>query len=898
VSSRLRSAANYLVISAVFIALALTGVSGCGSGSSSGSGSGGQTAAPSIASFTAASSTITAGGSATLSWSASNATSMSIDNGVGTVTGTSVTVKPSATTTYTLTATNSAGATATAQVTVTVVAAPSIASFTATPSILNPVTLGTTTSTLSWSVADATTVSIDNNIGAQTGTSISVTPPATTTYTLTATNSLGASVTATTTVGVRNKLAVLAGVPYPGADVDGTGSSATFGQPEALAADASGNLYVADTGNNEIRKVTPEGVVTTVASGAALTSISAVRASRALDGDAASSRLARQARMRGLRAGARATPESSNSLIKHAGLNNPQGIAVSSDGGTIYVSDTYNEVIRKIVFASDGSATMSTFAGTVGTLGTADGTGSAASFAEPMGIALDAGGNLYVADWLADTIRKITPAGVVTTLAGTAFLSGQADGTGSAAAFEGPKGVTVDAGGNVYVTEMVSYTLRRITPQGTVTTLDRDGKWASTYISPHHFDWPEGITVDASGNLYVAETLDGLITEITRAGVISTLAGGGSWASPDGNGTGTAANFIWPGGITADASGILYVADLNTIRKIIPSTAAVSTLAGTNGTYGSTDGTGSAALFGQPEGITVDADGNIYVADMGTGTIRKITPEDVVTTLAGTAGTSGHSDGTGSAASFDLPQGITVDTGGNLFVTDYFNDTIREITPEGVVTTLAGTAGTSGSTDSTGTAARFNSPMGIAVDAGDNVYVADMNNNTIRKITSEGVVTTLAGTAGKQGHSDGTGAAASFVDPEGIAVDTSGNVYVADTFNDTIRKITPGGVVTTLAGTAGTTGSADGAGTAASFYEPEGIAVDASGNIYVADNGNSLIRKITPAGVVTTIIGAPGNATASTGLLPASIYAPQYVAVDSTGNLYITVPYAVLTLEP
>jgi sugar lactone lactonase YvrE len=294
----------------------------------------------------------------------------------------------------------------------------------------------------------------------------------------------------------------------------------------------------------------------------------------------------------------------------------------------------------------------------------------------------------------------------------------------------------------------------------------------------------------------------------------------------------------------------------------------------------------------------VDADGNIYVADMGTNTIRKITPEDVVTTLAGTAGTSGHSDGTGSAASFDLPQGITVDTGGNLFVTDYFNDTIREITPEGVVTTLAGTAGTSGSTDSTGTAARFNSPMGIAVDAGDNVYVADMNNNTIRKITSEGVVTTLAGTAGKQGHSDGTGAAASFVDPEGIAVDTSGNVYVADTFNDTIRKITPGGVVTTLAGTAGTTGSADGAGTAASFYEPEGIAVDASGNIYVADNGNSLIRKITPAGVVTTIIGAPGNATASTGLLPASIYAPQYVAVDSTGNLYITVPYAVLTLEP
>ena len=893
-SSRLRSAANYLVISAVFIALALTGVSGCGSGSSSGSGSGGQTAAPSIASFTAASSTITAGGSATLSWSASNATSMSIDNGVGTVTGTSVTVKPSATTTYTLTATNSAGATATAQVTVTIVAAPSIASFTATPSILNPVTLGTTTSTLSWSVADATTVSIDNNIGAQTGTSISVTPPATTTYTLTATNSLGASVTATTTVGVRNKLAVLAGVPYPGADVDGTGSSATFGQPAAIAADASGNLYVADTNNNEIRKVTPEGVVTTVASGAALTSISAVRASRALDGDAASSRLAKQARMRGLRAGARATPESSNSLIKHAGLNNPQGIAVSSDGGTIYVSDTYNEVIRKIVFASDGSATMSTFAGTVGIWGTADGTGPAANFADPMGIALDASGNLYVVDSESYRISKITAAGVVTTLAGG---YGYANGTGSAAGFYGPTGITVDASGNLYVTD--SYKIRRITPAGVVSTLARDGTWNSDYYtaSAANFDSLKGITVDASGNLYVTEWFAYLIIKITPAGVISTLAGGGSWTSPDGDGTGTAASFELPDGITADANGNLYVADVRTIRKIIPSTAVVTTLAGTYGTTGSTDGTGSAALFGRSGGIAVDTDGNAYLVDAGNNTIRKTTPEGLVTTLAGTAGKPGSADGTGTAASFDGPEGIAVDASGNIYVADTYNDTIRKVTSDGVVSTLAGTAGTSGSADGTGATASFDEPQGIAVDASGNVYVTTYN-NTIRKVTPEGVATTLAGTVGKSGHADGTGTAASFNWPQGIAIDASGNLYVADSDNCTIRKVTSEGAVTTLAGTAGTYGYADGTGTAALFDWPEGIAVDASGNIYVADNGNSLIRKITPAGVVTTIIGAPGNATASTGLLPASIYAPQYVAVDSTGNLYITVPYAVLTLEP
>jgi sugar lactone lactonase YvrE len=403
--------------------------------------------------------------------------------------------------------------------------------------------------------------------------------------------------------------------------------------------------------------------------------------------------------------------------------------------------------------------------------------------------------------------------------------------------------------------------------------------------------------VDASGNLYVTEWFAYLIIKITPAGVISTLAGGGSWTSPDGDGTGTAASFELPDGITADANGNLYVADVRTIRKIIPSTAVVTTLAGTYGTTGSTDGTGSAALFGRSGGIAVDTDGNAYLVDAGNNTIRKTTPEGLVTTLAGTAGKPGSADGTGTAASFDGPEGIAVDASGNIYVADTYNDTIRKVTSDGVVSTLAGTAGTSGSADGTGATASFDEPQGIAVDASGNVYVTTYN-NTIRKVTPEGVATTLAGTVGKSGHADGTGTAASFNWPQGIAIDASGNLYVADSDNCTIRKVTSEGAVTTLAGTAGTYGYADGTGTAALFDWPEGIAVDASGNIYVADNGNSLIRKITPAGVVTTIIGAPGNATASTGLLPASIYAPQYVAVDSTGNLYITVPYAVLTLEP
>jgi sugar lactone lactonase YvrE len=241
--------------------------------------------------------------------------------------------------------------------------------------------------------------------------------------------------------------------------------------------------------------------------------------------------------------------------------------------------------------------------------------------------------------------------------------------------------------------------------------------------------------------------------------------------------------------------------------------------------------------------------------------------------------------------------GVTVDSSGNLYIADSGNDTIRKITSAGVVSTFAGTAGTPGSADGTGTAASFSAPTGITVDAGGNLYVADTGNDTIRKITPAGVVSTLAGTAGTPGSADGTGSAAGFYFPRGIAIDPSGNLYVADSGNETIRKITPAGVVSTLAGTAGTPGAADGTGSAASFASPQGITLDSAGNLYVADMNNNTIRKITPAGVVTTIIGSSTNPTASTGPLPASLYLPLAVAADSSGNLFITVPNAVLTLE-
>ena len=326
---------------------------------------------------------------------------------------------------------------------------------------------------------------------------------------------------------------------------------------------------------------------------------------------------------------------------------------------------------------------------------------------------------------------------------------------------------------------------------------------------------------------------------------------------------------------------LLFVSNL-AWSQVVNFESIVSSLAGSESS-GAVNGTGAGASFYLPNAVATDAAGNVYVADQGNNLIRKITALGVTTTLAG-SGTGTFANGTGTAASFFAPSGLVVDGLGNVYVADAANNRIRMITPAGVVTTFAG-SGTAGFVNGTGTAAQFNSPRGITMDGSGNFYVADLNNRSIRKITAAGVVTTLAGSA-SYGYLDETGSLAQFASPMAVVADAAGNVFVADWDNHRIRKVTSAGVVTTLAGS-GIEGTLDGTGTAARFGYPAGLATDAAGNIYVSDNNQHNIRKVTPAGVVTTLAGSTPYGFVDGASSSARFYSPRGIAFDANNNLYI-----------
>jgi sugar lactone lactonase YvrE len=631
------------------------------------------------------------------------------------------------------------------------------------------------------------------------------------------------------------QLDLVAGLPGGAGWVDGTLVAAHFSDPLPIAGDGQGHLFVGD--GDVIREIDiAAGMVTTIA-------------------------------------GAYGQFVGGDGPGLQARFNLPSGLAF--DSGQLYIADTENHLLRKMDLAS---ANVTTISGQGP--GTTDGPIRDALFREPEGLALDAAGNLFIGDTDNNTVRKLTLAsGTVTTLAGSPGVSGDTEGVGAAALFTKPRAVGVDGSGHLYVADTSNNRVCKVaTDTGAVSTM---AAFQAT---------PQGFAMDGSDVL--ASLSDNTLVRIAANGTVSPLAGA---AGVKGfvDGAGADARFISPAGLLNDGAGTLYVVDAgnHVIRTIALGTGTVSTFAGAK-SAGGADGRGSQARFFSAQGLATDGT-TIYVADTNNHVIRKIVlATGDVTTVAGATGQAGRADGPSGDARFNQPQGVALDAAAQkLYVADTANRAIR------LVDLGAGTVSTPMFMAAPGSTFRgLDAPTGLALDGG-RLFVTDYTNDLIVAVDlNHAEISTLAGQYRASFRADGVGMAASFYGPIGIAADGRGNLYVADNQDQSIRKIVIAtATVSTLAGGGGLgRGRNDGVGADAQFFSPSGVAANGSGDLFVADTGNNTVRHIdTSSAAVTTVVGGvtPG---VMLGPLPAQLSQPLAVAITPAGGVLITSENSVL----
>jgi len=568
-----------------------------------------------------------------------------------------------------------------------------------------------------------------------------------------------------------------------------------------------------------------------------------------------------------------------------------EGITPDGAGGFYFSSSPENRVYR---VAADGVLSLIAGTGTSGFSGDG-GPAVSARLSYPGNLVVDGGGNLYIADWGNDRIRKVNTEGIISTIAGNGKERFEGDGgAATSASLNGPRGVAVDPAGNVYIADRGNSRIRKVDTVGLISTIAGNGTSGFSgdggLATAASFDaW--SLAVDVSGNLYITDARNHRVRKVNAAGIISTVAGDGGDIFGGDGGPATATSVL-PVDIFVDPGGNLYLADASYRVRKVNGDGIITTIA-CNGTSGFTgDGGPATAASCVPYRVARDSAGNLYVADGSSKRIRKVSAAGIITTVAGRGtGQSSGDGGPATLAELIQPLGVAVDPAGNVYIADEGSNRIRKVDTAGIISTIAGN-GKQGFDGDGGpaTSASLYEPSGVAVDPAGNVYIADAGNLRIRKVDTAGIITTIAGN-GKEGFSgDGgpaTSAELSF--PVGVAVDPAGNVYIADEGSNRIRKVNTAGIISTIAGndTQGFSGDG-GPATSASLNKPREVAVDLAGNVYISDAGNFRIRKVNPAGVISTVAGrGTSGFTGDGGPASSAQLVPRGVAVGVQADLYI-----------
>ena len=577
----------------------------------------------------------------------------------------------------------------------------------------------------------------------------------------------------------------------------GPAVAAQLYRPEGVAVDGAGNLYIADSSNNRIRKVDAGEVISTVAGDGTY----------GYGGDGGPAVAAQ--------------------------LRGPSGVAVDG-AGNLYIADEFNHRIRKV----DAAGVISTVAGDgtrgygFGGYGGDGGPATAAQLSSPEGVAADGAGNLYIADRFNHRIRKVDAGGVISTVAGDGTRGYGGDGGPAVAAqLRGPSGVAVDGAGNLYIADYFNNRIRKVDAAGVISTVAGSGEGGFGFggyggdggpATAAQLSSPEGVAVDGYDNLYIADTDNNRIRKVDAGtGVISTVAGDGTEGFGGDGGAATAAQLFLPIDVAPDGAGNLYIADtLNHRIRRVNSAGAITTVAGYGptgeggGGFGGDGGPAAGARLNSPVGVAVDGYDNLYIADTLNHRIRRVNSAGAITTVAGYGPTGeggggfGGDGGPAAAARLSFPYGVAPDGAGNLYIADTFNHRIRKVDAAGVITTVAGSGeggfgfGGYGGNGGPATAAQLNLPVDVALDGAGNLYIADADNHRIRKVDAAGVISTVAGYGptgegfGGYGGDGGPAAAARLDTPFDVALDGAGNLYIADLGNNRIRRLTPAAMPT------------------------------------------------------------------------------------------------------